>query len=80
MKLKDEDARPRCSREPGAAEPAALLRGEPGVRADRDARGPGAAVRGTPGSGGHRGVPLRDQADPVHPRPRAEDVLLRNTV
>ncbi len=78
--IKDENARTCSSRELGAAEPAALLRDEPGVPADRDARGAGASVRGTPGGGGHPGVPLWDQADPVHPRPRAEDLLLRDAL
>ncbi len=55
---KGESAWTGSPAERGPAEPAVLLRDEPGVRADRDACGPGATVRGTPGGGGHRGVPL----------------------
>lgn len=76
----DENARTSSRRAPGAAAPAALLRGEPRVRADRDARGPGAPVRGAPGGGGDPGLQLRDQADAVHPCARTPDVLLRDAV
>lgn len=77
---KDADSGTCSSREPGDAESAALLRLEPGVRADRDASGPAAAVGRAPGGGSDRGVPLRDQAEPVHPCPGAEDLLRRDAV
>lgn len=76
----DENTRTSSRRELGAAAPAALLRDESRVRADRDARGPGAPVRGAPGGGGDRGLQLRDQADAVHPCARTQDALLRDAV
>lgn len=78
---KDEDGRARGSRELGEADPPpSLLRDEPGLRAGRGACGPGASVRGPPGGGGDPGVPLRGPADPVHPRPRTQDLLLRDAL
>lgn len=55
---KDENARTCSRRDLGAVEPTALLRHGPGVPANRHASGPGASVRGTPGGGGHRGLPM----------------------
>lgn len=70
----------RSPREPGAAGPASLLRPQHDVWALWNASGPGAFVRGGPGGRGGRGVPLRAQAVPVHPRPSAPDLQRRDTV
>lgn len=77
---KAEKPRNRSPGESAAEPPAAPLRREPSVRTHRDACGPRAAVRGAPGGGGDRGVPLWDQAEPVRPRTRTEDLLLRDAL
>lgn len=77
---KDEDTGTGCCRQSTCTEPTALLWGEPGVWADRNASGPGASVGGTSGGGGHRRVPLRDQAEPVHPRPCTKNILLWDAI
>lgn len=77
---KAEEPRSRSPGEPAAEPSAALLRHEQSVRTHGDACGPRAAVRGAPGGGGDRGVSLRHQAEPVCPRSRTEDLLLRDTI
>lgn len=78
---KAEEPRSHSPGEPAAQPPAAaLLRHEQSVRTHRGACGPCAAVRRPAGGGGDRGVPLRGHAKPVCPGPRAEDLLLRDTV
>lgn len=75
-----EEPRSSSPGEPAAEPGAALLWREQSVRAHRDARGPRAAFRGPARGGGDRGVSLRDQAEPVCPRARAQDLLLRDPV
>lgn len=77
---KDEDTWTRCFTERRSAEPPAFMRRDSGVWADWDASGSASSVRGTSRSGGHRGLSLWDQAGPVHPSSRTEDILLWNTV